>query len=137
MADILTRVSQTTNKKSYQARVRRTGYPTLTRTFESKAAASAWAREQEKNILDGAPILTKDKERFTFAVAIEDYEKHCVYDSPTEKYRFHQIKEDMAELDSDKFSRRFKQFLLPAAVLTAPLPSQSISPSRASYARNS
>jgi len=98
MADIITRVSSTTQKKSYQARVRRTGYPTLTRTFSTKASASAWARTQEKSILDGAPILTKDKERFTFAVAIEDYEKHCVYDSPTEKYRFQQIREDMEDL---------------------------------------
>ena len=31
----------------YQVEIRRKGYPRQTRTFESKAQAEAWAREQE------------------------------------------------------------------------------------------
>lgn len=93
-----TRISERTGKVSYQARVRKAGHPTLTKTFKTKASALAWVNAQEKNLLDGAPLLTKEKERFTFAVAIEDYEKHRKYDSPTERYRFQQIKEDMNDL---------------------------------------
>lgn len=92
------RISESTGKVSWQARVRRAGHPTLTKTFSTKKAAQAWVSTQEKTLLDGSPLLTKEKERFTFAVAIDDYEKHCEYDSPTEKYRFQQIKEDMGDL---------------------------------------
>lgn len=93
-----TRTSEKTGRVSYQARVRKAGYPSLTKTFKKKKDAVAWVNAQEKNLLDGAPLLTKEKERFTFAVAIEDYEKHRKYDSPTERYRFQQIKEDMNDL---------------------------------------
>lgn len=95
---VKTVTSPRTGKVSYQARVRRAGHPSLTKTFKEIAEAKAWVSTQEKNLLDGAPLLTKEKERFTFAVAIDDYEKHCEYDSPTEKYRFQQIKEDMGDL---------------------------------------
>ena len=98
MADITPRISDTTGKTTYQARVRRVGFPTLTKTFKSRALADAWVRTQEKSMLDGHPILTKEKERFTFAIAIDDYAEHVGYDSATEKYRFLQIKEDMGDL---------------------------------------
>ena len=98
MADITPRISDSTGKTTYQARVRRVGFPTLTKTFKSRALADAWVRTQEKSMLDGQPILTKEKERFTFAVAIDDYAKHVGYDSATEKYRFLQIKDDMGNL---------------------------------------
>ena len=88
MADITPRISDSTGKTTYQARVRRVGFPTLTKTFKSRALADAWVRTQEKSMLDGHPILTKEKERFTFAIAIDDYAKHVGYDSATEKYRF-------------------------------------------------
>jgi integrase len=98
VADITPRVSERTGKTTYQARVRRAGHEPLIKTFKTKAQADAWARTQEKEMLDGKPILTKEKERYTFGIAIDDYAEHVGYDSPTEKYRFGQIREDMGDL---------------------------------------
>jgi hypothetical protein len=42
---------------SWQAQVRREGYPPLSKTFPSKADAAAWARDQERAI-DRAELPT-------------------------------------------------------------------------------
>ena len=53
---------------SWQVQIRRTGYPSLTKTFPSKAAASQWAHEQERNAdLNGISASPADK-------------KLCLYD---------------------------------------------------------
>ena len=38
---------------SYQVQVRRRGYPTQTRTFETKSAAEKWARDVEREYDQG------------------------------------------------------------------------------------
>jgi integrase len=59
---------------SYQAQVRREGYPPLSRTFASKADASAWARDQERAI-DRAelPISIKELKNITVANLLRRY----------------------------------------------------------------
>ncbi len=98
MADITTRTSPTTGKTTYQVRIRRSGFPTLTKTFKTKAEAEHWSRTQETSLLEGSPILTKEKERFTFAFAIEEYEKYKGFRSQTEAYRLNNLKEDFGDL---------------------------------------
>jgi integrase len=53
---------------SWQVQIRRGGYPSVTKTFRSKAAASQWAHEQERNAdLNGISASPPDK-------------KLCLYD---------------------------------------------------------
>jgi len=95
---ITERTSSKTGKISYQVRIRRTGYPSLIKSFKSKAEAESWLRTQETNLLDGKPLLTSQKERYTFTVAIQEYEKYKGYLSKTEEYRLALIKKDLGEL---------------------------------------
>lgn len=95
---VTTRTSPTTGKITHQARVRITGFPTLTKTFKEKSDAEHWIKTQEIALLEGTPILTKQKERYTFAVAIEEYEKYKGFRSNTEKYRLAIVKEDFGTL---------------------------------------
>lgn len=63
-------------RKSFQARIRRRGYPTLTRSFDSKAEAERWARTQEHEIDRGGLPATLEAERTTLANAIDDYRRY-------------------------------------------------------------
>lgn len=96
MADILER--QGAKGTSYQARVRRVGFPTVFKTFKTKKEADAWATTQENKLLERQPLLTKEKERFTFGLAIDEYAEHSGYLSKSEEYLMKQIREDFEDL---------------------------------------
>lgn len=57
----------------YQARIRRRGYPTITKTFESKADAASWAREMESEMDRGVFISRAESEKTTLKEAFERY----------------------------------------------------------------
>lgn len=61
---------------TWQAQVRRAGYPSVAKSFETKADAVAWAREKERAI-DRAelPANTRELKRLTVADLIRRYEK--------------------------------------------------------------
>ncbi|UTV80131.1 site-specific integrase [Acidithiobacillus sp. YTS05] len=62
--------------KYWRAQVRRTGYPTLNATFDTKEDAALWAAKKEKEIAEHAPerITQRIKAReFTFRQALERY----------------------------------------------------------------
>lgn len=59
--------------RSHQARIRRIGYPTLTRTFDTRADAEKWAREQEHKVDRGTLPDTLEARRTTLADALRDY----------------------------------------------------------------
>lgn len=61
--------------RRYQARIRRKGYPTLTATFNSRADAQRWVREQEHQIDLGTQPGTLMAQRTTLADAFADYLK--------------------------------------------------------------
>jgi len=50
----------------WQARVRRRGYPKISKTFRTKAEAEAWARSAETEMDKGAFVSVSDAERTTF-----------------------------------------------------------------------
>jgi hypothetical protein len=62
--------------ETWQAQVRRSGYPALTRSFATRADAVAWAREKERAI-DRAELPTDIKElkRLTVADLLKRYEQ--------------------------------------------------------------
>jgi integrase len=57
----------------FRARVRRNGHPPLTRTFKSRAAAEAWARDQEAAMDRGHWTDSREAERTTLAEAVDRY----------------------------------------------------------------
>ncbi len=62
--------------KSFHARVRRTGYPTLSRTFDTLAEARKWARDREREMDRGTLPDTLEAQRRTLSEAYEDYRTH-------------------------------------------------------------
>lgn len=58
----------------WQAKVRRLGAPTLSKTFDLKADAQAWAQEIERELQRGnIDALRQDAQRMTVAQAIDQY----------------------------------------------------------------
>jgi len=62
----------------WQAKVRRKGYPTQSRTFEKKADAEAWARSVENEIDRGIFVSKNEAERTTFADAADRYRREIL-----------------------------------------------------------
>jgi integrase len=62
-------------KGQYQAKVRRTGFPTQTATFETKSEAEAWARQIEAQADKGIVIDTREASRTSLREALERYER--------------------------------------------------------------
>ena len=59
----------------WQAKVRRKGYPPVTKTFETKAGATRWARLVESEMDHGAYVSREEAENTTFAEALTRYAK--------------------------------------------------------------
>lgn len=57
----------------WQAKVRREGWPSQSKTFDTKAAAEAWARSVEREMDTDSFISRNDAERTTFLEAAERY----------------------------------------------------------------
>ena len=115
MADIRKRVTPA-GTESFQVRIRRAGFPTLTRSHKTKAAAQKWAREEESKLLNGLEVLTSPTARITFSDAIRDYLDHKSTKTPSEIVRLRQIEADLGDLavknlTSAKFSAYIKTWL--------------------------
>lgn len=65
-------ITQRENKR-WQARIRRDGWPTQSKTFRTRNDAEAWARASEREMDVGAFINRNDAERTTFKAAAERY----------------------------------------------------------------
>lgn len=116
MADILSRKSAVSGKTTYQVRIRRAGFPTITKSFKVKAMASDWAREEESKLLKGLPVLTKKASVLTFNDAIKDYLEQHENVSADEASRLRTVKLDMGEmpvvnLTAPRFSAYIKTML--------------------------
>ena len=62
--------------KSHHVRIRRSGYPTLSGTFDTRADAERWARDREREMDRGTLPDTLKAQRTTLAEAYEDYRTH-------------------------------------------------------------
>lgn len=63
---------------SWQAKIRRQGRPSLSKTFPRKADAEAWSRAVERELDTGNFINRTDAERLTFQKACERYEREIL-----------------------------------------------------------
>ena len=66
----------------WQVRVRKKGYPSQTRTFNTKAEAEAWAATTESEMTRGIFVSRKEAENTTLSEAIERYIAEVI---PTKK----------------------------------------------------
>jgi len=57
----------------YQAFIRRKGYPAVTKTFETKRDAEAWAKVTESEMVRGVYICRTEAERTTLGELLERY----------------------------------------------------------------
>lgn len=62
----------------WQAKIRRTGFPDQSKSFDKKSDADAWARAVEREMDIGAFIKRDDSERTTFKVAAERYKNEIL-----------------------------------------------------------
>lgn len=58
----------------HRAQIRRTGQPTMTKTFDNLEAAKEWARDQEASVQLNKVVGIKDKVGMTLAQAIQRYQ---------------------------------------------------------------
>lgn len=70
---------------SWQAQVRRRGYETLNRTFDTKVHAEAWARHVENEMDRGIFLDRTEAEGTTLAEALERYRREVV---PGKRYQY-------------------------------------------------
>lgn len=59
--------------KYWEAQIRRRGWPSLSRSFDTKAAAEAWARRSESEMDRGAFVDRSEAERNTFGDLLKRY----------------------------------------------------------------
>lgn len=87
----------------WEARVRRVGGKSISRTFATKQAASAWARAQEAAIERGTWVDTAAARRILLRDLIEDYVASVASkrDSATELARLRRFQEELGHLRLD------------------------------------
>jgi integrase len=80
----------TRRKSGYQAEVRRKGFQTVSRMFESRKEAEAWARMYEAEMDRGIFVSRKEAESTTLAEALDRYEREITVSkkgAARERYR--------------------------------------------------
>ena len=60
---------------SWEASIEKKGYPRISRTFDTKTQAEAWAKVTEAEMLRGAFVSRKESENTTLSDALERYKK--------------------------------------------------------------
>ena len=89
--------------KSWQARIKRKGYPIQQKTFDTKAQAEKWARAIESEIDKGAFVSTKEAERTTLREVLERYEREILPSYKGWKQDLVRIRQWKRTAISDKF----------------------------------
>ena len=60
---------------SWQALVKKKGFGQIARTFDTKAAAEAWAKVTEAELVRGVFVSRKEAENTTLSEALDRYER--------------------------------------------------------------
>ncbi len=61
------------NPYQWEVRIRKRGYPTTCKTFETKVEADAWAKETETAMNKNQFVSTKEAERYTLSECLDRY----------------------------------------------------------------
>ncbi|MDR1397692.1 MAG: site-specific integrase [Desulfarculales bacterium] len=72
MATIRKRIGKRGNSQ-WEVRIRRHGYPTTCKTFETKADAEAWSKEIETEMNKGVFVSRTEAERYTLSECLDRY----------------------------------------------------------------
>ena len=73
----------------WEARIRKRGYPTTCKTFETKVDAEAWARQMESEMDRGVFVSRTEAEQYTLSECLDRYIAEYV---PRLKSPYHEIK---------------------------------------------
>lgn len=90
---------------NWQAKIRRQGMPSLSRTFATKADATRWARSVEREIDTGSFLPSDDADKMTFQAAINRYRREVL---PSQRGR------SQAETRLARLGEAFGQYALSA-----------------------
>jgi len=102
MASIQERTSKT-GKRFYQAQIRRTGYPTVSKAFGTKQEAQDWAIHTEGAILSNETVNPKEAASWTIPQIIDWYKQ---YPNPNRVYatKKHEQRLDMLAAEFQSFT---------------------------------
>ena len=79
--------------EAWQAQVRKSGFPSLTKTFPTKAAAARWALEQERAVeLEGVPIFSQDHKKAVLEELLRRYQTEIASKKRGAKQEFYLIR---------------------------------------------
>ncbi|WP_345797615.1 site-specific integrase [Castellaniella sp. MT123] len=87
----------------YQATIRRSGYPTQTKTFETKREAEAWSATVESKMARKVFVDLSEAERTTFGEVLKRYEREVTpthKGAPAERARLQQLQKHPLALRS-------------------------------------
>ncbi|ASG22176.1 hypothetical protein [Nitrospirillum viridazoti] len=84
MATIAPRKNREGQVIGYQVKIRRTGFPTQSKTFETRTDAKRWAAEMESEISRGVFVDRSEAERNTLGDLIRRYQAEI---TPTKRKR--------------------------------------------------
>lgn len=76
---------------NWRAIIRRQGYPPISRTFDSKADAEAWARDEENKMDRGIFLDRREAEATTLREALERYEREVTPRKKGAKQEMHRL----------------------------------------------
>lgn len=87
----------------WRALIRRKGYPSISKRFDTKGRALAWAREVEGQMLSGAPLAVVADDKQTIDQLITKYIKlrastRPILDDTTEHYTLKQLRRNLGDL---------------------------------------
>jgi hypothetical protein len=91
-AEVRMATYETRGKNQYQFRVRRKGFPALTKTFESKEDGHRWAREVESEMDKGAYVSRSEAEQTTLSEGLERYAREITPNKKGAKQELVRIK---------------------------------------------
>lgn len=87
------RISKSTGEVSYQVRIRKSGFPTITETFTRLEDAKAWKSASETKLNSGDAVLSAKAKRYTIDQAIADYLAYGDVESAPKRYMLEKLAE--------------------------------------------
>ena len=123
-AGISQRTSKTTGEVSYQVRIRKAGFPTITETFSRLEDAKAWKAASEAKLNAGENVLSAKAQRFTIDQAIADYLAYGEVENASKRYTLKKLAEEFNGLAvknlTPELLKKWKDKKLNTKVLAAP-----------------
>lgn len=94
----ITRRSSNSGKPVYQVRVRKSGHPTFTRTFDRLDEARSWKASVETKLNSGGSVPSAKSSRFTVEDALNAYAKHQAAGDTKKNYTLQLLRDELGKI---------------------------------------